>query len=132
MMNFIKGNIRTIIFESDNGFFVGTFKIKETNDEALQEKINKVITVTGLLLEPNCDDTYELSGKYIRNERYGYQFTFDSYEKLKPEGKDAVVEFLASNLIKGCGFWLKGASQENNWSLYSASKFGSPWSSAST
>ena len=103
MMNFIKGNIRTIIFESDNGFFVGTFKIKETNDEVLQEKINKVITVTGLLLDPNCDDTYELTGKYIRNERYGYQFTFDSYEKLKPEGKDAVVEFLASNLIKGCG-----------------------------
>ena len=80
-MNFIKGNIRTVIFEADSGFFVGTFKIKETNDEALQEKINKVITVTGLLIEPNCDDNYLLYGKYIRNERYGYQYAFESYEK---------------------------------------------------
>lgn len=44
-MNFIKGNIKTIIFESDSGFFVGTFKIRETNDETLIEKINKVVTI---------------------------------------------------------------------------------------
>ena len=104
MMNYIKGNIKTIIYESDSGFFVGIFKIKETNEEDLKEKVNRVVTVTGLLLEPNCDDNYILYGKYIRNERYGYQYSFSSYEKLKPEGKDAVIEFLSSNLIKGCGY----------------------------
>ena len=102
-MNYIKGNIRTIIYESDSGFFVGTFKIKETNDEQLQEKLGKVITITGIILDPNLDDNYQLFGKYVRNERYGYQFVIDSYEKIKPEGKDAVIDFLSSNLIKGCG-----------------------------
>ncbi len=102
-MNYIKGNIKTIIFTADSGFFVGTFKIKETNDETLQEKINKTITVTGLLLDPNLDDSYLLYGEFKKNDRYGYQYAFNEYEKAKIEGKDAVVEFLSSNLIKGCG-----------------------------
>ncbi len=102
-MEYIKGKIRSTIFSSDTGFFVGTFKIKETNDESLEEKVNKTITITGIILEPNEEESYILYGEYIRNERYGYQYKFSSYEKIKPEGKDAIIEFLSSNLIKGCG-----------------------------
>ncbi len=102
-MEYIKGNIRTTIFHSESGFFVGTFKIKETNDETLQEKINKTITVTGIILDPNTEDMYILYGQYLKNERYGYQYAFNQYEKMRPEGIYAVMEFLASNLIKGCG-----------------------------
>ncbi len=102
-MNYIKGNIRTTIYYSDTGFFVGTFKIKDTTDPELKEKINKTITITGILLNPNEDENYQLYGNFIKNERYGYQYAFNSYEKIKPEGKDAIIEFLASNLIKGCG-----------------------------
>lgn len=102
-MDYIKGNIRSKIFQADSGFFVGTFKIKETTDESLLDKVNKTVTITGILLEPNEEESYLLYGTYQRNERYGYQYAFTSYEKVKPEGKDAVIEFLSSNLIKGCG-----------------------------
>ena len=102
-MKYIKGMIKAIIFQADSGYFVGAFKVKETNDEELHEKVNRNITVTGLLLEPNNQDTFVLYGEYVKNDRYGYQYAFSSYEKLMPESKDAIVEFLASNLIMGCG-----------------------------
>ena len=41
-MEFIKGNIRQVIFSGETGFFVGTFKAKEVSD-ALNEIKNKVV-----------------------------------------------------------------------------------------
>ena len=101
-MEFIKGNIRQVIFSGETGFFVGTFKAKEVSD-ALNEIKNKVVVVTGLLIDPNLEDTYILQGEYVRHDRYGMQFQFKEYEKLMPEGIDAIAEFLSSPLIKGCG-----------------------------
>ena len=101
-MQTIKGNIRTTIYTSENGFFVGTFKVKEASED-LKELLNKIITITGLIIDPNEEDTYVLTGTYQKHERYGFQFQFEEYQKVIPEGKDAVVEFLSSPLIKGCG-----------------------------
>lgn len=102
-MEEIKGKIRQTIYKNENGFFVGTFRIKETSSEIMQEFVNKTITISGTILDPNEEETYLLNGEYARHERYGYQFKINSYEKEKPTSKDAVVEFLASPLIKGCG-----------------------------
>ena len=108
-MQKIVGKIKSTIFHSDSGFFVGTFRIKETDDEVMKELVNKTITITGIILDPNEEDVYEFVGNYQKHERYGYQFQFQSYEKKVPEGKDAVIDFLASPLIKGCG--IKTAEQ---------------------
>ena len=108
-MQKIVGKIKSTIFHSDSGFFVGTFRIKETDDEMMKEFVNKTITITGIILDPNEEDVYEFVGNYQKHERYGYQFQFQSYEKKVPEGKDAVIDFLASPLIKGCG--IKTAEQ---------------------
>ena len=108
-MQKIVGKIKSTIFHSDSGFFVGTFRIKETDDEMMKEFVNKTITITGIILDPNEEDVYEFAGNYQKHERYGYQFQFQSYEKKVPEGKDAVIDFLASPLIKGCG--IKTAEQ---------------------
>ncbi len=102
-MDYIKGKIRTKIYQNDNGFFVGIFKIKETSDEAMQDFLNKTITISGVILDPNEEETYILTGEYIRHERFGYQYKFLNYEKEKPTGEDAVIEYLSSPLIKGCG-----------------------------
>lgn len=102
-MEEIKGKIRQTIYKNENGFFVGTFRVKEAFSEFMQEFVNKTITISGTILDPNEEEMYLLSGEYARHERYGYQFKIMSYEKEKPTGKDAVIEFLASSLIKGCG-----------------------------
>lgn len=102
-MQSIEGKIRSKIFSSDSGFFVGIFKVKSTPDEELKDLVNKTVTITGLLLEANEEDSYILHGSYIKHERYGMQFQFSSFEKKIPEGRDAVIEFLSSSLIRGCG-----------------------------
>ncbi len=102
-MNYIKGKIRNTIYKSDNGFFVGNFRVKDTNDEFMKEYVNKTITVTGTILDPNEEETFYLYGEYIKHERFGFQYKINSYEKEKPTDIDAIIEFLASPLIKGCG-----------------------------
>lgn len=102
-MDFIKGKIRKIIYQNDNGYSVALFRIKETNDEELKDLVNKTITITGLLLDANMEETFILYGEYVNNERFGYQYTFKSYEKVKPTDESAVIEYLSSSLIKGCG-----------------------------
>ena len=101
-MQWIKGNIRKTIFNSETGFFVGLMKVKETCKE-LNELLHKSVTITGLIVNPNEEDSYLLKGDYVKHDRFGYQFQFEVVEKMIPQGKDAVEEFLASSLIKGCG-----------------------------
>ena len=102
-MKYIRGKFKQMIFESDNGYKVGLFRIKETNQEEMEEYVNKTITFTGYFADVDVEAYYKLTGNYVFNERYGSQFQVSSYEREEPKGKDAVVEFLSSSLVKGCG-----------------------------
>ena len=101
-MEYIRGKFRQMIFESDNGYKVGLFKVKEASKE-MAEYENKIITFTGYFADLNGEDYYKLTGNYVFNERYGNQFQVSSYEREEPKGKDAVIDFLSSSLVKGCG-----------------------------
>ncbi len=101
-MDSIRGKFKQMIFESDNGYKVGLFRVKEATGD-MEEMINKTITFTGYFADVNYDDFYTLVGKYAFNERYGNQFQVSSYEREEPKGRDAVISFLSSSLIKGCG-----------------------------
>lgn len=100
---YIKGNFRRSIFSSEKGYVIGIFKIKETNVEALNIYVGKTITFTGYFHELNEDDTYFFYGEELEHPKYGLQFQVSEYEKVKPEDKDGIVEFLASDLFKGVG-----------------------------
>lgn len=103
-MNYIKGKIRNIIYQNtDNGYVVAVFRIKETNDDLMRDYLNKTITITGVFLDINTEDTYSLYGEYLKHERFGFQYNVKSYEREEPSTESAVIEFLASPLIKGCG-----------------------------
>lgn len=100
---YIKGNFKRSIFSSEKGYVIGVFKIKETNIETLNIYIGKTITFTGYFHELNEDDTYFFYGEESEHPKYGLQFQVTEYEKVKPEDKDGIVEFLASDLFKGIG-----------------------------
>ena len=103
MKTYIKGNFRKSIFRSDKGYVIGIFKVRDTNDEAMKDYINKTITFTGYFHELNEDDTYLFYGEEVEHPRYGHQFQVNDYERVKPEGKDGVIEFLSSDLFPGVG-----------------------------
>ena len=102
-MGYIKGTLRKIIFEGNNNYIVGLFRIKETDIEELYEFVTRTITITGYFHELTVDEKYIMNGEVSINKRFGLQFNVDSYERLIPEGKDAIVEFLSSGLFKGIG-----------------------------
>ena len=103
MKNYIKGNYRQTIFNSNNGYIIGLFKIKETNDENLQDFINKTITFTGYFADLTMDDTYLFYGELIEHPRYGTQYQVNEYERVKIEDKEGLVEFLSSDLFPKVG-----------------------------
>lgn len=100
-MEFIRGKFRNTIYEGRDGYRIGIFKILETNIPAIKDK--KTVTYTGYFDDWTETDTYILYGNYTKHERYGYQINVKYHEKIKPDGKEAIIEFLTSSFVKGCG-----------------------------
>ena len=50
---YIKGQFRKSIFQSDNGYIIGLFKVNETNDENIDIYVDRTITFTGYFHEIN-------------------------------------------------------------------------------
>ncbi len=103
MNKYVKGLYKRAIFTSNTGYIIGLFKVIDTNDDSLEEYINKTITFTGYFHELNEIDTYMLYGQLINHPKYGVQYQVSSYDRVKPEGNDAIIEFLTSGLFKGIG-----------------------------
>lgn len=103
MKHYIKGTYRKSIFQSSQGYVIGIFKVRETDDESLKDYINKTITFTGYFHELTEEDHYIFYGEGIEHPKYGFQFQVSGYEKVKPEDKDGVIAFLSSDLFPGIG-----------------------------
>lgn len=103
MEYYIKGNYRKSIYQTDAGYHVGLFRLKETNSEDMLDYVGRTITFTGYFHELNTEDTYLFYGNLVEHEKYGDQFQVTRYERLLPEEKDGIVEFLSSGLFKGIG-----------------------------
>ena len=70
-MNYIKGKIRNIIYQnSDNGYVVAVFRVKETNEAKMDEYVGKTVTITGTFLDINTEETFILYGMPTRHERF--------------------------------------------------------------
>ncbi len=103
-MNYIKGKLKKIIYHNnDSGYVVALFRIKETNDKVMMDKVNKSITVRGIFTDVNIDISMTLYGYYTNNDKFGMQYAVESYEIDIPTTKDGIIEFLASSFIEGCG-----------------------------
>lgn len=97
------GNFRQIIFQSDKGYIIGLFKVKDTDIETMKEHVNKLITITGYFHELIENENYYFKGEEAFHPKYGFQFYVKEYERVKPEDKDGIVEFLSSDLFPGVG-----------------------------
>ena len=103
MTSYIKGSLLKSIYEGNNGYYVGLFKVQDTNDDSLRSYVGKSISFVGYFYELNTIDIYCFYGKLVQNQKYGEQFQVDRYERCKPEEKDSILEFLTSGLFKGIG-----------------------------
>lgn len=103
VQDYVKGIFRTTIFRSDKGYIIGLLKVSETNIIELKEYVNKVLTFTGYFADLNENEKYIMYGEVVEHPKYGLQFSVKEYERVKPDDKDGIVEFLSSDLFKGIG-----------------------------
>lgn len=103
MKDLVKGIYKKSIFKSDKGYIIGLLRVYETNIIEMQEYVNKTITFTGYFAELNENDKYIMYGEVFEHPKYGFQFNVKEYERVKPEDKTSIVEFLSSDLFKGIG-----------------------------
>ena len=101
-MNYIKGNYKNSIYENNN-FVIGLFKVIETNIDSMEDYIGKTITFKGNFDLLNHNELYFFYGNTVIHPKYGFQFDVESYERIKPEGKDGIIEYLSSSMFKGIG-----------------------------
>jgi len=88
--------INDIYTNHQNGYTVGLIRIKESSEE---DKINKVITFTGIFDELKYKATYKMEGNFVSHSKYGLQFQVDSYELMLPTDEEEIIEFLSSDLF---------------------------------
>lgn len=89
----IEGPLEEVIFRNEqNGYTVGLLDFRGT-----------LVTIVGKLLSANIGENLSLEGEYVNNSKYGYQFSFTSYEVLLPKTLAGIERYLSSGLIKGVG-----------------------------
>ena len=93
MKDYIKGTFKKIIFKSDQNYIIGLFKVSDTNTADLEEYIDSTITFTGYFHELTIDEKYMFYGELVDNPKYGLQYKVNEYERVKPEGKDAIISW---------------------------------------
>ena len=101
--DFVSGIFRQTIFKSDKGYYIGLLKVYDTNIIEMKDYVNKTITFTGYFADLNLNDRYIMYGEVVNHPKYGMQFNVSDSERIKPEDKDGIIEFLSSDLFKGIG-----------------------------
>ena len=90
----LEGEITEIIYKNViNSYCIA---VLNTTDRA-------EITIVGYLPFINIGDTLKLHGKMVEHQEYGEQFKVDTFEKMMPQGLDALERYLANGSIKGIG-----------------------------
>ena len=103
MNNYVKGIYKKTIYQSDKGYTIGLIKVKETNDEEVEEYTGKSITITGYFDDLKEDENYIFYGDAIEHPKYGFQFDSKKYEKIMPNDKEGIITFLSSDLFPKVG-----------------------------
>ena len=102
MTSFIKGIYKQSIYSGENGYHIGIIKVSDSSNE-LSDYIGRNITFTGYFDNINTTDNYILYGEPYNHPKYGFQYTVNHFERIKPEDKDGIISFLSSDLFKGVG-----------------------------
>ncbi len=89
----ISGTVENLIFRNNiNGYTV--FNIDNNG---------VLLTCVGKTIDVSEGQTVELEGNFVKNNKFGEQFAFDTIETIKPKTIESIKKYLASGLIKGIG-----------------------------
>lgn len=97
---YMKGEILFTIFEDvDAHFSIVKMKIHETN-EPFEEK---EIVGKGNFVQLQKGVVYQFYGRLVDHPKFGRQYDIETYETVLPETKEAIIQYLSSDLFYGIG-----------------------------
>lgn len=101
-MSKIEGKISKVIYQNpDNSYVVALFHLSKVVEDFSSKE--KIITITGNILDLKIDHLLALQGEYVLNEKYNkYQFNVKKYEYVKPTTKEGIIDYLI-HFAEGCG-----------------------------
>src|SRR4030043_800851 len=94
-MPIIFGLLERISYHNEeNDFVVAKLREKEKKE---------LTTIVGNLSGINPGESLKLTGKWVRNKRFGEQFQVERFEVTVPATLHGIQKYLASGLIPGIG-----------------------------
>ncbi|WNB93311.1 ATP-dependent RecD-like DNA helicase [Bacillus sp. NEB1478] len=97
---FIKGTlISTVFHQAESLYTVARIRVRETNENYDE----KEVMITGILPPLREDEQYVLYGKFKDHPKYGKQYEVHFFKIEMPQSKEAMIQYLSSDLFKGIG-----------------------------
>lgn len=104
METWVEGTVEHIRFSNEeNGYQIVIVHIEQTS-ESLKQFNQKDIAIVGafpLTLKQN--QQYRWHGSIVQNPTYGEQFSANEVSKIQRQTRDALIQYLSSELFKGIG-----------------------------
>lgn len=95
-METLQGYIKGIIYHNqNNNYYVSLVR--------LDQKKKETVMIVGYFDELKKDELYRFNGDFKSHPKYGSQFVVESYERVLPNDKEAIIRFLSSSLFPRIG-----------------------------
>ncbi|MCG3400941.1 ATP-dependent RecD-like DNA helicase [Staphylococcus massiliensis] len=95
----IKGTVEIVLFQNKENFYT-VLKVDKIESN---EDFDDSPTIVGFFPNIQEGDTYTFKGQIVEHPKYGKQLKTETFEKEMPQTKDAIINYLSSDLFKGIG-----------------------------
>lgn len=92
--NKIKVSFLLSKYENSKGYCIYLYKDSNTGEK---------VTCTGNYLPKYSKINYEMTGSWKNTEKYGMNFSVDSYQEIVEDNKESIISYLSSGIIPGIG-----------------------------
>ncbi len=89
----LKARVEKIVFSGDNGYKI----VSVLFDDSLSTET--IVGYMNLVVSQN----YEFKGEYVEHPKFGEQFQVNSYELIKSDSEEDIVDLLSSKIFEGVG-----------------------------
>lgn len=97
--SYVKGNIDVILFQNnDNYYTVLKVEVEDSNED-----FDTTATIVGFFPNIVEGETYTFKGQITDHPKYGKQLKAETFQKVLPQTREAVIQYLSSELFKGVG-----------------------------
>lgn len=106
-METIEGSIERVRYYNEtNGYTIASFYLPFKEKQKIKDVtfIGNSLTIVGTFDRKVIEDEeYILTGEFIKDKKYGFQFKFSSFERKQFDSKIGLINFLSSDLFPGVG-----------------------------